>query len=93
MSQNFARCMEVLFNTHFQIQHPNAPMENHSHLWKLSNVEVAEMKRIWEKRKNVRRLKNSNIAPLVISDASNLISESSDAHAQTVDGDQKTNGL
>jgi hypothetical protein len=70
-------------------------MENHSHLWKLSNVEVAQIKRIWEKRKNVsfRRPKNSNIAPLVISDAhrsGNPISESSDAHAQTVDGDQKT---
>jgi hypothetical protein len=69
-------------------------MANHSYLWKLSNFEVVEMKRIWEKRKNVsvRRPKKSNLAPLVISDAhrsGNPISESSDAHARTVDGDQE----
>jgi hypothetical protein len=69
-------------------------MESHSHLWKLSNFEVAEMKRIWEKRKNVsvRRPKKSNVAPLVISDAhrsGNPISESSNARARTVDGDQE----
>ena len=70
-------------------------MENHSYLWKLSNFEVVEMKRIWEKRKNVsvRRPKKSNLAPLVISDAhrsGNPISEGSDAHARTVDSDQET---
>lgn len=86
---------KYFLKTHFEIQHPNAPMEAHSYLWKLSNFEVAEMKRIWEKRKNVsvRRPKRSNIAPLVISDAhrsGNPISESSNAHARTVDGDQET---
>ena len=86
---------KYFIKTHFEIQHPNAPMENHSYLWKLSNFEVVEMKRIWEKRKNVsvRRPKKSNLAPLVISDAhrsGNPISEGSDAHARTVDSDQET---
>lgn len=85
---------KYFLKTHFKIQHPNAPMENYSHLWKLSNFKVAEMKRIWEKQKNVsvRKPKKSNLTPLIISDAhhsSNPISESSDAHAQTVDCDQE----
>jgi len=86
---------KYFLKTHFEIQHPNAPMESHGHLWELSNFEVAEMKGIWEKRKNVsvRRSKKSNSSPLAISDAhrsGNPISESSNAHAQTVDGDQET---
>ena len=71
------------------------PMESHSHLWELSNFEVAKMKRIWKKQKNVsvRRSKKSNSSPLAISDvhhSGNPISESSNTHAQTVDGDQET---
>ena len=61
-----------------------------NHLWKLSNSKVAELKRIWEKWKtvSVRQLKNLNLTPPVISDThhlGNLISKSSDVHAQTVD--------
>ena len=61
-----------------------------SHLWKLSNFKVAELKSIWEKWKtvSVRWPNKLNLAPPVISDthrSDNPISESSDVHAWTVD--------
>ena len=35
---------------HFQEVHPNAPISKYDHLWKLSNFEISEMKKIWAKR-------------------------------------------
>ena len=57
---------------HFEEKHKNLwPFTNHKHLWKLSDFEMSEMKKIWEKRSKVttKHTKKSNFPPLVISDA------------------------
>jgi len=36
--------------THFWKVHPNAPILKYDHLWKISNFEISEMKKIWAKR-------------------------------------------
>ena len=57
---------------HFEEKHKNLrPFTKHEHLWKLTDFELSEMKKIWEKRSKVtaKRTKRLNIPPLVISDA------------------------
>jgi hypothetical protein len=57
---------------HFEEKHKSIrPFTKYEHLWKLSNLEMSEMKKIWEKRSKVttKRTKKSNIPPLLISDA------------------------
>lgn len=60
---------KYFMKAHFQETHRSAPIPKYEHLWKLSNFEAAEMKRIWAKQKNVvvKRTKKSNIPLLVIS--------------------------
>lgn len=55
---------------HFQEAHKSAPIPKYEHLWKLSNFEMTEMKKLWAKRKNVvaKRTKKSTIPPLVVSE-------------------------
>ena len=61
---------KYFMKAHFQETHKSAPIPKYEHLWKLSNFEVAEMKKIWAKRKNVvvKRTKKSDIPPLVVSE-------------------------
>ena len=57
---------------HFEEKHKNLrPFTKHEYLWKMSDFEMLEMKKIWEKRSKVtaKRTKKSDIPPLVISDA------------------------
>jgi hypothetical protein len=55
---------------HFEERHKTVPLTNYEHLWKLSNFEHAEMKKIWANRGKVtaKRAKKSKIPPLVISE-------------------------
>ena len=55
---------------HFQETHKSALVPNYERLWKISNFEAAEMKKIWAEQKNVevKRTKKSNIPPLVVSE-------------------------
>ncbi|KAF8162671.1 hypothetical protein B0H34DRAFT_856335 [Crassisporium funariophilum] len=55
---------------HIQETHKTAPILKYEHLWKLSNFEAAEMKKIWAKRKNivVKRTRKSKNPPLVVSE-------------------------
>jgi hypothetical protein len=55
---------------HFQETHKSTLISKYEHLWKLSNFETAEMKKIWAKRKNVvvKRTKKSKVPPLVVSE-------------------------
>lgn len=57
--------------THFHSNHPTADFARYEYLWKLSNFEVSEIKKIWMKRLDtpVKRPRKSKIPPLVISDA------------------------
>ena len=61
---------KYFLKAHFQESHKSAPVSKYEHLWKLSNFEMTEMKRIWGRRKNVivKRTKKSKIAPLMISE-------------------------
>ena len=57
---------------HFEEKHKNLrPFTKHDHLWKISDFEMSEMKKIWEKRLKVtaKRTKKSKIPALIISDA------------------------
>lgn len=55
---------------HFQEKHEQL-LVKHEHLWKLSNFERTEMKKIWAKRSKVpvKRTKKSKVPPLVISES------------------------
>jgi len=55
---------------HFEEKHKTLDLTKYEHLWKLSNFEVSEMKKIWAKRGKVaiKRTKKSKIPPLVISE-------------------------
>ena len=61
---------KYFMKAHFQETHKSASISKYEHIWKLSNFEAAEMKKIWAKRKNVvvKRTKKSNIPPLVVSE-------------------------
>jgi hypothetical protein len=54
---------------HFEEKH-KALLTKHEHLWKLSNFERTEMKKIWVKRGKVtaKRTKKANQPPLVVSE-------------------------
>jgi len=56
---------------HLLKAHPNVPVNNYESLWSLSNFKNAEMKNIWGKQQDVsvKQPKQSNIPPLVISEA------------------------
>lgn len=56
---------------HFCVKHPNANISKYDVLWKLSNFETAEMKKIWVARHKVlvKRKKKSTHPALVISKA------------------------
>jgi len=56
---------------HFQDVHKSAPISTNENLWKLSNFETAEMKKIWAKRKHIvmKRTKKSTMPPLVVSES------------------------
>jgi hypothetical protein len=57
---------------HFKDKHKNLrPFPKHEHLWQLSDFELSEMKKIWERRSKVpvKRTKKTNIPPLLISNA------------------------
>ena len=56
--------------THFREVHPNAPILKYDHLWKISNFEISEMKKIWAKRLIVTatRTRKTKIPPLIISE-------------------------
>jgi len=55
---------------HFEEQHKTLPLTKYEHLWRLSNFERIEMKKIWAKREKVttKCTKRSKIPPLVISE-------------------------
>jgi hypothetical protein len=55
---------------HFQESHKSAPISKYEHLWKLSNFETTEMKKLWERRRNVvmKRTKKSKVPPLLVSE-------------------------
>jgi len=61
---------KYFMKAHFQETHKSAPISKYEHLWKISNFETAEMKKIWAKRKNimVKRTKKSKNPPLVVSE-------------------------
>jgi hypothetical protein len=61
---------KYFLKAHFQEAHKSVPASKYEHLWKLSNFEMAEMKKIWVKRKNeiVKRTKKLKIPPLMISE-------------------------
>lgn len=56
---------------HFLATHPKADMAKYDSLWKLSNFEVTEMKRIWAARhkQTVKRKKKVTVPKIVVSDA------------------------
>jgi len=55
---------------HFEEKHTTLDLTKYEQLWKLSNFERSEMKKIWAKRgrASVKQTKKSKIAPLVISE-------------------------
>ena len=55
---------------HFEEKHTTLDLTKYEQLWKLSNFERSEMKKIWAKRgrASVKRTKKSKIPPLVISE-------------------------
>jgi len=55
---------------HFEEKHKTLDLTKYEHLWKLSNFEVSEMKKIWAKRGKVaiKHTIKSKIPPLVISE-------------------------
>ena len=55
---------------HFEEKHKTLDLTKYKHLWKLSNFEISEMKRIWGRQGKVtiKRAKKSKMAPLVISE-------------------------
>ena len=60
---------KYFMRTHFEEKH-KVLLTKHEHLWKLSNFERTEMKKIWIKRGRVtaRRTKKANLPLLVVSE-------------------------
>ena len=54
----------------FEEKHKTLDRTKYEHLWKLSNFEGSEMKKIWAKQGKVtaKRTKKSKVAPLVTSE-------------------------
>ncbi|KAF8148942.1 hypothetical protein B0H34DRAFT_668127, partial [Crassisporium funariophilum] len=54
--------------THFLEKHKTATLSKYEHLWKLTNFETSEMRKIWAKRMTatVKRTKKPQRAPLVV---------------------------
>jgi hypothetical protein len=61
---------KYFMKVHFQEKHVQL-LSKHEDLWRLSNFERSEMKKIWAKRSKVpvKRTKKSNVPPLVISES------------------------
>ncbi len=61
---------KYFMKVHFEERHKTLPLTKYEHLWRLSNFERIEMKKIWAKRGKVttKRTKRSKIPPLVISE-------------------------
>ena len=61
---------KYFMKVHFEEQHKTLPLTKYEHLWRLSNFERVEMKKIWAKRGKVttKRTKRLKIPPLVISE-------------------------
>lgn len=59
------------FKLHFQQKHPNAQFLQYEDVWKLTNFEITEMKRIWANRTKVmaKCTKKLKLLPLAISEA------------------------
>jgi hypothetical protein len=55
---------------HFLEKHKNATLSKYEHLWKLTNFEISEMRKIWAKRKSttVKRTKKAKSAHLIVSE-------------------------
>ena len=55
---------------HFEEKHKTLDLTEYERLWKLSNFEKSEMKKIWIKRGKVtaKRTRKSKVLPLVISE-------------------------
>ena len=55
---------------HFNEKHKSLPLTKYEHLWKLSNFEISEMKKIWAKRRKVvaKRAKKSKLPALAVSE-------------------------
>jgi hypothetical protein len=56
---------------HFEEKHKTLDFTKYEHIWKLSNFERSEMKKIWAKRgkPTMKHTKKSKIPPLVISES------------------------
>jgi len=55
---------------HFEEKHKKLDLTKYEYLWKLSNFDRSEMKKIWIKRGKVtaKRTRGSKVPPLVISE-------------------------
>ncbi|KAF8223168.1 hypothetical protein L208DRAFT_1318277, partial [Tricholoma matsutake] len=62
---------KYFMKAHFQETHKSVPISKYKHLWKLSNFETAEIKKIWAKQKNVvvKHTKKSKNPPLEVSES------------------------
>jgi hypothetical protein len=63
---------KYFMKAHFAEKHKNLhPFSNYEHVWQVSDFELSEMKKIWEKRSKVtvKRTRKTNVPPLLISDA------------------------
>jgi len=59
---------KYFMKVHFEEKHKALPLTRYAHLWKLSNFEKSEMKKIWLKRGKVmaKRNKKSKVPQLVV---------------------------
>ena len=62
---------KYFMRVHFEEKHKTFDLTKYEHLWKLSNFERSEMKKIWVKRGKVttKHTKKSKIPPLIISES------------------------
>ena len=61
---------KYFMKVHFEEKHKTLDLTRYERLWKLSNLEKSEMKKIWAKRGKgmIKHTKKSKIPPLVISE-------------------------
>jgi hypothetical protein len=61
---------KYFMKVHFEEKHKTLDLTKYEHLWKLSNFERSEMKKIWIKQGKVtaKRTRKSKVPPLVISE-------------------------
>jgi hypothetical protein len=61
---------KYFMKVHFEEKHKTLDLTKYEHLWRLSNFEKSEMKKIWIKRGKVtaKRTRKSKVPPLVISE-------------------------